>query len=119
MDLWDGSAWFSAWFYQRLHWPENPGRQKLDALKPHLTDGGWESLLHSIRDHLERQAPLDLKVCAQLADGRVEWWHIQGLAERNACGQPVSLACTTRAVGATPDLSAAPDSSSGGSAVEP
>jgi hypothetical protein len=119
LDLWDGSAWFSAWFYHRLHWRAEPKRRRLDALQPHLPDGAWESLLRAVRDHLERQMPLDLKVCAKLPDGSGEWWHIEGLAERNAGGQPVSLACTTRAVGGTPEVSPAQDGSSEGSAAEP
>jgi len=102
LDLWNGSAWFSDWFYQRLQWPAEVRRTRLDELQPNLPDGAWESLLLAIRDHLERQVPLDVNVCARLEDGRTECWRIQGLAERNAAGQPVYLECSTREVSAGP-----------------
>ena len=91
LDLWNGCAWFSDWFAQRLQWPAGVERKRLDALRVHLPGGAWESLLAAIRNHLERQVPLDLEVCAQLPDGRFEWWRVQGVAEHNAGGQPVYL----------------------------
>ena len=98
MDLWSGCAWFSTWFYRRLNWNAGFERKRLDALKAHLPDGAWETLLLAIRNHLEQRRPLDLQVCARLPDGRMEWWLIEGLAERNASGQPVYLDCRTRAL---------------------
>jgi hypothetical protein len=101
LDLWSGSAWFSDWFIQRLQWTGHE-RKRLDDLRPHLPDGAWESLLAAIRNHLERQVPLDLKVCAKVAGGRIEWWHVQGVAEHNAGGQPVYLSGNVRDASAEP-----------------
>ena len=100
LDLWNGGAWFSDWFVQRLQWPAGVERKRLDALRPHLPGGAWESLLAAIRAHLERQIPLDVEVCVQLADGRLEWWRVQGVAEHNAGGQPVYLSGNVRDVSA-------------------
>src|SRR6266404_7833245 len=100
--LWNGSVRFSAWFYRRLHWPAAVKRTRLDDLKPHLPAGGWEALMLAIRNHLERQVPLDLKVRVQLDDRRTECWRIEGSVERNTAGQPMYLAGTMRAVGAEP-----------------
>src|SRR6267378_8565556 len=71
--LWNGSVRFSAWFYRRLQCPAAVKRTRLDDLKPHLPAGGWEALMLAIRNHLERQVPLDLEVRVQLAPGRAEW----------------------------------------------
>jgi hypothetical protein len=98
MDLWSGHTWFSDWFYTRLGWPPEAERRKLSDLRPSLPEGAWESLLLAIRDHLERQMPLDMRLRAQLPDGRIEYWNVQGLAERNAAGQPVYLAGKVRDV---------------------
>jgi hypothetical protein len=98
LTLWNGAAWFSAWFYRRLQWPAAVKRTRLDDLEPNFPADAWEALLLAIRHHLERQVPLDLKVRVQLNDGRIEWWHIQGSAERNATGQPMHLAGTMREV---------------------
>jgi hypothetical protein len=54
--------------------------------------------LAAIRIHLERQVPLDLTVCAELPEGRTEWWHVQGVAEHNTGGQPVYLSGNVRDV---------------------
>ncbi|MHB8475681.1 MAG: hypothetical protein ACYDBZ_05275 [Steroidobacteraceae bacterium] len=98
LDLWNGHARFSAWFYERLPWPAGVERKKLSDLRPSLPEDAWESLLLAIRDHLERQLPLDMQLRAQLPDGRFECWQVQGLAERNAAGQPVYLAGSMREV---------------------
>jgi hypothetical protein len=96
LDLWNGHAWFSDWFYARLQWPAVVERKRLADLRPNLPEGAWESLLHAIREHLERQMPLEVKLRAQLPDGRFECWQVQGLAECNAAGQPVYLAGSMR-----------------------
>jgi hypothetical protein len=98
--LWNGSAWFSGWFYRRLQWPAAVKRTRLDDLKPNLPADAWEELLLAIRNHLERQVPLDLEVRVQLNGGRIEWWRIQGSVERNAAGQPMQLVGTMRDVSA-------------------
>jgi PAS domain-containing protein len=98
--LWNGSAWFSAWFYRRLQWPAAVKRTRLDDLKPNLPADAWGELLLAIRNHLERQLPLDLEVRVQLGGGRAEWWRIQGSAARNAAGQPMQLVGTMRDVSA-------------------
>jgi hypothetical protein len=96
MDLWSGQTWFSDWFYTRLQWSTEAERKKLSDLQASLPEGAWESLLLAIRDHLERQMPFDMKLRAQLPPGRFEYWNVQGLAERNAAGQPVYLAGKVR-----------------------
>ena len=100
LDLWSGAAWFSDWFYLRLQWPMKIKRHRLNDLKPYLPAGAWEALLLGIRDHLERQMPLELQLRVQLNDGHSEWWHIQGSTERNGGGQPVSLTGSMRDVSA-------------------
>jgi PAS domain-containing protein len=92
LDLWDGSAWFSDWFYQRLQWPTEVRRTRLDDLRPDLAAGAWEVLLRQIRNHLELQTPLDAEIQVQVKGGQIEWWRMQGSAERNPGGQPVRLA---------------------------
>jgi hypothetical protein len=101
LDLWDGSAWFSDWFYQRLQWPTAVKRIKLEDLRPNLVPGAWELLLRQIRSHLEMQTPLDAEIQVQVKEGQIECWRMQGSAERNPGGQPVRLA------GSVCDVSAA------------
>jgi PAS domain-containing protein len=98
VNLWNGSAWFSDWFYQRLQWPMEVNRHRLDDLRPHLPDGAWEALLLVFREYLERQRPLDAQLRVQLTNGQIEWWRILGGAERNAGGQPMYLAGSMRDV---------------------
>src|SRR5882762_3124736 len=93
LSLRNGSAWFSSWVHRRLQWPAVE-RTRLDGLKPHLPADAWEAFLLAIRNHVERQVPLDLDVRVQLNRGRFEWWRIQGSVERNAAGQPMHLAGT-------------------------
>jgi hypothetical protein len=100
LDLWSGTAWFSDWFYQRLNWPSHTKRNRLDDLRPQLSAEAWQALLLGIRGHLELQVPLDVQLRVQLADGRFQWWRVQGSAERNVGGQPVNL------VGSAQDMSA-------------
>ena len=100
LTLWSGAAWFSAWFYRRLQWPPAVRRTRLDDLKPNLPADAWETFLLAIRNHLERQVPLDLEVRVELNGGRIEWWRIQGSAERNAAGQPMRLVGTMHDVSA-------------------
>jgi len=100
LDLMNGTAWFSEWFYRRLQWPVQVNRKKLGDLQPHLLAGGWATLLQGIRAHLELQAPLDAKIPMQLPGGQVEWWRMQGAVERNAFGKPMYLRGSVRDVGA-------------------
>ena len=93
LDLWNGSAWFSGWFRQRLQWPAEGSRKKLDALRPHLAPGAWEKLLLGIRAHLEEQAALDV-VIEVLVNGQTERWRVQGSAERSPAGRPMCVAGT-------------------------
>jgi hypothetical protein len=100
LDLWSGTAWFSEWFYERLHWPSNIKRQRLDDLRPHLTTEAWQALLMGIRGHLELQVPLDVQLRVQVTAGQSQWWQVRGSAERNVGGQPVSLVGSARNVSA-------------------
>src|SRR5271168_3305583 len=78
LDLWNGSAWFSDWFYQRLQWPTDVRRIRLEDLRPNLAAGAWELLLLQIRSHLELQTPLDAEIQVQLNGGQIECWRMQG-----------------------------------------
>ncbi len=100
LDLWSGAAWFSDWFYERLNWPRQIKRERLDDLRPHFSAEAWNALLQAIRGHLELQLPFDVQVRVQICDGQTQWWRVQGSAERNVGGQPVSL------VGGVRDVSA-------------
>jgi hypothetical protein len=92
LQLWNGSAWFSDWFYHRLQWPPGVKRKRLEDLRPHLSAESWQTLLLAIRNHLERAEPLDAELEVQLPNGRTEWWRVQGAVERSVGGQPVHLA---------------------------
>lgn len=107
LDLVNGTAWFSDWFYLRLGWPMEVKRKRLDDLRPNLPVGAWEALLLAIRGHLERQMPLDAELCVQLQGGQIEWWRMLGAVERNSRGKPVHLAGSVRDVTAEPRRDAA------------
>jgi PAS domain-containing protein len=92
LQLWNGSAWFSDWFYHRLEWPPGVKRKRLEDLRSHLSVDSWQALLLAIRNHLECAEPLDAKLQVQLPNGRVEWWQVAGAVERSVGGQPVHLA---------------------------
>jgi hypothetical protein len=96
LDLMNGTAWFSEWFYRRLQWPVQVNRKRLADLRPHLQEGAWEALLQGIRAHLERQVPLDVKIPALLPGGQTEWWRMQGSGEHNAFGKPMYLKGSVR-----------------------
>src|SRR5450631_3592996 len=75
--LWSGSAWFSDWFYKRLHWSVSVKYKRLDVLQPHLADGSWETLLSAIRGHLEQGLPLQAELKVRLPGGG-ETWQVAG-----------------------------------------
>jgi len=96
LDLQDGSAWFSDWFYRKLAWPHETKRHTLAELQSLLKPPVWNELLGKFRDQLERNLPLDFEFDVQLPDGSSEWWHIRGIAERNSAGQPICLSGSMR-----------------------
>jgi hypothetical protein len=102
LDLADGSAWYSEWFYQKLNWPAETKRTTLDELEPLFEPAAWIELIARLREHLEQGRPLDLDLQLRLPDGSTPWWHIQGSADRNDAGQPMHLAGSMRDVGADP-----------------
>jgi hypothetical protein len=102
--LWNGSAWFSDWFYQRLRWSLSMKHKRLDDLQPHLPDGSWEALLLAIRAHLEQGVPLAARLRVQLPGGAIEWWQISGVTERNVGGQPVYLGGHMHVISESPGL---------------
>jgi len=83
-DLLDSSAWFSDWFYRKLHWSTDAKRTALLDLQPLL----------------QQNLPLDLKLRVQVSPDRNEWWHMRGSAERNPAGQPIHLSGSMREVSA-------------------
>ena len=100
--LWNGSAWFSDWFYQRLQWSVSVKHKRLDDLQPHLPDGSWETLLGAIRAHLEQRLPLHAEFQVRLPGGGIETWQVSGAVERNVGGQPVYLAGRMHVLGSPP-----------------
>jgi len=99
LDLWNGSVLYSEWFRRRLQWPPHTTHRRLEDLRPNLAPGAWESLLHGIRAHLERQEPLDLTIGVELY-GHSEIWRVRGAVERTASGQPVYLAGSMKDISA-------------------
>jgi PAS domain S-box-containing protein len=100
LDLADGSAWFSDWFCTRLGWTRR-SRPVFRDLRPSMSPEAWESLLRKMRSHLEERSPLDAEFQVQLAEGRTEWWHMRGAAQRNTVGLPTHFAGCVRDVTAT------------------
>ena len=99
VDLADGRAWFSDWFCTRLRWTESLRRPAFHDLRPIMSPQIWDALLRQLRAHLEERAPLDAEFQVQLAEGRAEWWHMRGSAQRNAthsvCRRMSPAACAT------------------------
>ena len=96
LSLLDGSAWFSDWFHERLGWTEGIKRSRFDGLRPILSPDAWEMLLRQLRAHLEQKIPFDATFQVQLADGRIEWWHMRGSAQLNKVGHPIHVAGSVR-----------------------
>lgn len=107
LDLIAGSAWFNDWFYRKLDWPQNVKRSTLGDLQPALRPGGWERLIATFRDHLEKGLPLDLEIEVGLPGAQLERWRMRGSALRNGAGQPIYLAGNMREVSAEPARSGA------------
>ena len=99
-DLLDSSAWFSDWFYRKLHWSTDAKRTALLDLQPLLQPAAWDEMMRTFRAHLEQNLPLDLKLRVQVSPDRNEWWHMRGSAERNPAGQPIHLSGSMREVSA-------------------
>jgi hypothetical protein len=102
LDLQTGTAWFSDWFHEQLRWPTEVKRRRLVDLKPYLPAGAWEALLLAIREHLERQVPLDMQLHVQLPSGLIRLWRMFGSTERDSRGKPESLAGTVQDISAEP-----------------
>jgi hypothetical protein len=98
IDLSDGSAWFSSWFYERLGWTESTRRAAFNDLRPHLAVEVWDSLLRAMRSHLEERTPLQAKFQVRLSADGSEWWQMHGSAQRNDQGHPTHFAGSMRTV---------------------
>jgi hypothetical protein len=118
LDLRDGSAWYSEWFYQKLGWPTETKRTTLKDLEPLLAPAAWAELMTRIREQLEQSRPLTLDFEVAVPGAPPEWWHIQGSALRNRAGQPETLAGSMRALGAERGPGGGPDLSGVRSAFE-
>jgi hypothetical protein len=99
LDLKDGSAWYSEWFYQKLHWPTETKRTTLGDLEPLLQPAAWMEFMACIRGHLEQGRPLELEFDVAVPESARERWFLQGSAHRNGAGQPEYLAGSMRRVG--------------------
>jgi PAS domain-containing protein len=91
LNLADGSAWFSEWFYAQLAWGEGFERTTLVALRPAISCEDWPVLLQAMRAHLEESRPFDLEIPVRVGSGTTRCWRLAGSAERDASGQPVHL----------------------------
>jgi len=98
LDLLDGSAWYSDWFYRRLGWPLETKRNTLYDLRDALDDEQWESFMRSLRAHLEQSAPLEVRLTIRGADGQRECWLLKGTAERTHTGLPMHVAGSARQI---------------------
>src|SRR5271168_3958662 len=107
LDLADGSAWFSDWFYPRLQGSDPARWPALSDLRPIMSSTTWDSLLRQLRSHLEERTPLDAEFQVQLPQGQTEWWHMRGIAQRNDAGHPTHFAGHVRDVSA--DRAASPE----------
>jgi PAS domain-containing protein len=109
LDLKDGSAWYSEWFYQKLDWPAETKRTTLGDLESRLAPAAWTGLVSRIREHLEQGRPLDLELEVAVGDGSTRRWQIRGSAQRNRAGQPEHLAGSMREVADRTALGACSD----------
>ncbi len=98
LDLERGSAWFSDWFYRQLGWPTDTKRTTLGELQALLQPAVWSGLMEALRAHLEQGCPLDLDFQIRVPHSGARWWRIQGAAQRNLAGQPLSIAGSMRDV---------------------
>jgi len=88
LNLLDGSAWFSEWFYLQLQWSSEMRVATWSALRESLHPTSWEKTLRRMRDHLETRAVFDLEVQIENGAGETRWWRLRGAAERHPWGQP-------------------------------
>jgi len=100
LDLRNGTAWFSDWFYDNLDWSGSDHRPTWSSLRPLMPPETWTALLDEMRRHLEVDIALDVEVPVQVGGGEPRWWQIRGRAERNALRQPMHLAGCVRDVSA-------------------
>jgi PAS domain-containing protein len=101
LNLVDGSAWFSPWFYSELAWADDFERTTWLALRPAISSERWPTVLRSMRAHLEESLPFDVEIPVRVGSGEPRWWRLRGCAERDATRQPIYLS------GIADDVSAA------------
>ena len=88
LNLLDGSAWFSNWFYTQLQWTDEMRLSTWSALRDSLLPASWDNALQRMREHLETGAVFDLEVEVDGGPDDIRWWRLRGAAERHPCGQP-------------------------------
>jgi PAS domain-containing protein len=98
INLVDGSAWFSEWFYRKLGWPLETRRTAVNDLKEALEPAEWEGFMRRFRAHLEQAVPFDPRLSVKCADGRRECWQLHGSAERTDGGLPVYVSGSAREI---------------------
>ncbi len=103
VNLRDGMAWFSDWFYQQLGWPADTEQSSFSALQPLFAPASWQLLLRELRLHFEQGSPLDLEIVLQQPPDGARRWQFRGLVERDAIRQPVRIAGSVRDVTAERD----------------
>ncbi len=107
LNLLDGSAWFSDWFFTQLGWDPEARPSTWDALRDVLSPEGWERVLTDMRAHLERRMPFDVEVVVPGAPGAPRRWRLRGAAERNDAGQAHYFSGGVEDVSAAHEASAA------------
>lgn len=96
LDLIDGTAWFSDWFYRKLGWPLEVRRTALQELKAVLGVDGWDTFMRGFRAHLEQAIPFDVRLPVPVAGGHREWWQFRGSAVRTDAGLPLHVGGSAR-----------------------
>lgn len=100
LNLLDGSAWFSAWFYAQLQWTQEHKPDSWASLRPAMRPDDWVAMLREMREHLEAHQPLDIEVPISAPNGDERWWRIRGHAERDEGRHPKYLSGIARDVSA-------------------
>jgi PAS domain-containing protein len=96
LNLLDGSAWFSDWFYRQLDGAAETKLTSWASLRELMPAETWSTMLRIMRNHLETRAPLDLEVRINTGSPDPRWWRIRGQAERDETNQPRYLSGIAR-----------------------
>ena len=91
-DLLTGHVWYASRFREIIGYADAAFPDTFQALQNVLHADDRALVLNGIRQHLENQAPLDVRCRVTTGDGSTLWCRIRGQAERDAAGRPLRLA---------------------------